>query len=458
MADATPATAELPGTATGRLAGWASDLRVDDIPGRVRARVVDLVIDAVACALAAGQAEEMSLVESFAVVLGEGTSTVIGDAKRRSPSAAALLNAYRITALTACDVYTPAHFHVTPEVVPPAFAVAEGSSATGSDLLVALTAGFEVATRVAAGLHYAAFRARGWHAPGVVGPFGGAAAVGSLLGLSPSSMRNALGLAGSQSAGTWAAWGTPTVKFHQARAAISGLLAGTLAESGFAAADDILGNPDGGILHAYSDGGEPERITAELGARWELERISLRPWPGATPVQPVISALMRLIESGRLRPPSTGPVRVHLAPTVVDQHARFSDPAGTFEAMLSIHYATAAIMTTGRLGFAEFLPAAYGRPDIRDQMRQVELIPDPGLNPQQCRVELGEPVFAAESVDVPKGHPDDPASRTLLAAKFHACADPVLGTGQATELLATIEALADLETTGALFRLLAPAS
>ncbi|HEV7604866.1 MAG TPA: MmgE/PrpD family protein, partial [Candidatus Limnocylindrales bacterium] len=308
MADATPATAELPETATGRLAGWASDVRVDDIPERVRARVVDLVIDAVACALAAGQAEEMALVESFAVVLGEGTTTVIGDAKRRSPSAAALLNAYRITALTACDVYTPAHFHVTPEVVPPAFAVAEGSSATGSDLLVALTAGFEVATRVAAGLHYAAFRARGWHAPGVVGPFGGAAAVGSLLGLSPGAMRNALGLAGSQSAGTWAAWGTPTVKFHQARAAISGLLAGTLAESGFAAADDILGNPDGGILHAYSDGGEPERITAELGARWELERISLRPWPGATPVQPVISALMRLIEAGRLRPPSSGPV------------------------------------------------------------------------------------------------------------------------------------------------------
>jgi 2-methylcitrate dehydratase PrpD len=390
-------------------------------------------------------------------MLGEGTTTVIGDSARLSPAGAALVNAYRITALTACDVYTPAHFHVTPEIVPPAFAVAERMNATGSDLLVALAAGLEVATRIAAGLNYPAFRARGWHAPGVVGPFGGAVAVGSLLRLPPKSMRNALGLAGSQSAGTWAAWGTPTVKFHQARAAISGLLAGTLAETGFAASDDILGNPDGGILHAYSDGGEPERITADLGSHWELERISLRPWPGATPLQPVISALMRLIDDGRLRAPSYVPVRIHVAPSVVDQHARFSDPTGTFEAMLSIHYATAAILTTGRLGFREFLPAAYGRREIREQMRQVELIPDPDLTPLQCRVEVGDPAFATESVDVPKGHPDDPASRSLLAAKFRACADPVLGTGQATELLATIEGLAGLEATRDLFRLLASA-
>lgn len=48
--------------------------------------------------------------------------------------------------------------------------------------------------------------------PGIVGPFGAAAAVGRLRGLSKLQMRNALGLAGSQSAGTWASWGTPTVK------------------------------------------------------------------------------------------------------------------------------------------------------------------------------------------------------------------------------------------------------
>ncbi len=79
------------------------------------------------------------------------------------------------------------------------------------------------------------FRARGWHGPGVFGPFGSAAAVGRLRGFDAETMARAFGLAGSQSAGTFAAWGTPTVKFHQCRGALSGLMAALLAEQKFAA-------------------------------------------------------------------------------------------------------------------------------------------------------------------------------------------------------------------------------
>ena len=61
-------------------------------------------------------------------------------------------------------------------------------------------------------------------------------------------MRNAFGLAGSQSAGTFAHWGTPTIKFHQSRGALSGLMAAWLAQTGFEASPDILTAPDGGLL------------------------------------------------------------------------------------------------------------------------------------------------------------------------------------------------------------------
>ena len=59
------------------------------------------------------------------------------------------------------------------------------SSATlsGRDLLVAIAAGLETVVRVGAGMRYPSMRARGWHSPGVIGPFGGAAARRSLLGL-----------------------------------------------------------------------------------------------------------------------------------------------------------------------------------------------------------------------------------------------------------------------------------
>ena len=54
---------------TGELAAFVRGLSVEDIPEPVRERVKDLLIDSVACALAAGRAEEIGQVEAFAGVL-----------------------------------------------------------------------------------------------------------------------------------------------------------------------------------------------------------------------------------------------------------------------------------------------------------------------------------------------------------------------------------------------------
>lgn len=444
---------------TADLAEFAASIEAESLPSAVRERTKDLLLDAIGCALAADRAEEIAQIDRFADLLGDHPmATVIGRGELRPPLAAAMLNGYRITALTACDVYTPAHFHVTPEVVPAALVVAERTKASGATLLASLAAGFEVATRVAAGLHYESFRARGWHTPGVAGPFGAAAAVARLLALDPVRVRNALGLAGSQSAGTWAAWGTPAVKFHQARGAASGLLAGMLAETGFDAAVDVLGHPDGGLLHAYSDGGDPAAIVDALGDRWEVTRISLRPWPGATPLQPIITGLFRLIAEGRLTPPSSASLRIFVAPSVHRQHARFRHPTGTFEAMLSIDYAAAVILRFGRLGVEEFMPEAYGLADLREAIdRQVEVVSDDTLTPLQCRLEVRSSGWMEVlPVDLPKGHPDDPATRDLLGQKFLEGAAGVLGVSRAHELLARLDHLEDEPDVANLCRLMRP--
>ena len=93
------------------------------------------------------------------------SSSVLGG-EPLSLAGATLLNAYLITAITACDVYAPAHCHLTPEVIPPALAIAGRERRSGKDLLVAVAAGLEVGARIGRGLNYAAFRGRGFHAPG----------------------------------------------------------------------------------------------------------------------------------------------------------------------------------------------------------------------------------------------------------------------------------------------------
>ncbi|NQU69009.1 MAG: MmgE/PrpD family protein, partial [Rhodospirillales bacterium] len=228
---------------TRQLAEFASSLTLDAIPEHVRDASKILLLDALACALAGHRGEETSQLHAMAAAMGQsGENSIIGGGwggGKLSLAGATLMNGFLITAVTMCDTHRATLTHITPEVVPPALAIAERDGLSGSDLLVAIAAGCEITTRVGLGLDYPVFREKGWHGPGVIGPFGSAAAVGSLRGFDGETMARAFGLAGSQSAGTFAAWGTPTVKFHQCRGALSGLMAALLAEQDFVATTEI---------------------------------------------------------------------------------------------------------------------------------------------------------------------------------------------------------------------------
>ena len=107
------------------LADFAAGLRYDDLPQRAREHCKNLVLDALACALAGYQGEETDQVRGLASALAQGTeSSVIGGAPL-SLVGATLFNGYLITAVTMCDVHRATMTHVTPEIVPPALAVAE---------------------------------------------------------------------------------------------------------------------------------------------------------------------------------------------------------------------------------------------------------------------------------------------------------------------------------------------
>src|SRR3984893_12640708 len=152
------------------LAQFAAGLTYDAIPTAAREHCKNLLMDALACALAGHQDEETGQVEALAGALAQsaGTSGIGGG--RLSLAGATLLNGYLITAVTMCDVHRSTLTHITPEVVPPALAIAERDGCSGRDLLVALAAGCEVMTRIGLGMDWPAGPARGWPGPGGLGP------------------------------------------------------------------------------------------------------------------------------------------------------------------------------------------------------------------------------------------------------------------------------------------------
>ncbi len=439
------------------LARFAAALRYEDIPEKAREHCKHLLLDALACALAGNQGEETPQMTALAEALAQSKESSVIAGGQLSLAGATLLNGYLITAVTMCDAHRPTMAHVTPEVIPPALAIAERDNLSGRDLLVAIAAGSEILTRIGLGLDYAAYRARGWHAPGVLGPFGAAAAVGRLRGFDAETMARAFGLAGSQAAGTYAAWGTPSVKFHQCRGALSGLLAALLAETKFVATREFLTAKDGGLFNTYAGGGKPELATAQLGTHWELEQIALRLWPSASLQQGLNTALFDLLEQNKIDPANVKQMRVAMSPAAFDYHGKLPKYKGKFEALISAHYTAAVSLYDRALTLAQFESARYDDPNVRRFAEQkIEIRPDPALNGVQTIVELklanGKKLVSR--CDHPRGSFENPLSRAQIEEKFRTYGKTRLPAARVEEIIEAVNRLEDFPSVRKLMDLL----
>ena len=447
----------MPGEATQVLAEFAAALKYDAIPSRVREQCKNLLLDTLACAVAGERGEETGQIAALAAALAQSHEASVIGGDRLSLAGATLLNGFLVTAVTMCDAHTATMTHITPEVVPPSLAVAERDNASGRDLLVALVAGMEVMTRIGIGTDYPAFRARGWHGPGTLGPFGAAAAVGRLRNFDAETMAKAFGLAGSQSAGTFAAWATPTVKWHQSRGALSGLMAALLAEQKFLATKEFLTAKDGGFYNTYSNGGKPEVAIADLGQRWELEQISLRLWPSASSTQTMNTALFDLVEKHAPAFEQIKQVRVSLSEAVYNLHGKLPNYKGKFDALISAHYVAAAILHDRALTLAQFEPARYDDPRMRRIAAElIEVRPDPAIKGNICEVEIemADGKTLKTRCEHPRGSPENPLARPQIEAKFRTYAKGVISEAAADEVIATVTKLEELGSVRRLMDLL----
>jgi 2-methylcitrate dehydratase PrpD len=431
------------GTLEERLAELAGQARRDDLPAAVLGYAARLIEDALANAVAGRTAETVARFEAATSGLaGPGPHTVCGG-RPLSAWAAAGQNAYQMTVHTMCDVYRPALCHVTPEVVPAALAAAELAGASGRDFVLAAALGLEVTTRVCLALDYPAFRARGWHSPGVAGALGAAAAAGRLLGLDQGAMTGCLGLAGAQAAGTFAAMGTVAVKFHQANGARAGLAAAQYAASGFAGSRQILTAPDGGILTTYSGGGNPGAALDGLGSSWELRRISMRAYPAASTLQSLVDCLLSGPAQAAYQAGQVARATIWLPSQAYRLGCGGWDSQLT--AMQSARFVTAVCLHQGSCWLDSFGPDRRAEPQITDfAATSVDVQLDETLEEGAVRVLLAGRAGQL-TLDRAFAHGDwrDPMSTGEIRAKAALCLASGLPPGRPGPALAALAGLAE---------------
>src|SRR5258708_17674171 len=224
------------------LAHFAATLRFEDIPAPVLRRAEDLFLDWFASALAGKAARPVEAIERFAITMGPaiGASEVLISRRHTSPLFAAMVNAASSHFAEQDDVHNGAVFHPGTVIFSPVLAVAQAIGSSGTELLTAAVAGYEVGIRVGEFLgrtHYQVF-----HTTGTAGTLAAAAGVGRLLNLSAEQMLNAFGSAGPQSAGLgeFLPDAPDPKQLPTAKAAADGLLSAYPAKHGFTGAKHIL--------------------------------------------------------------------------------------------------------------------------------------------------------------------------------------------------------------------------
>src|SRR5262245_54747199 len=227
------------------LAAFASDLSGSDIPAEVTERARYCLVDAVGCAMFGGRFAWSQIALSQTNLDPGRFPLPIAPAGRPGDIRdAALVWGTRAHAFELDSLCRPsAGVHPGATVALPALAMAKARGSSGRDLLRAIVAGCEVMFRIGTATRHTPEK-RGFHAPGLNGPFGSAIACGTLMGLSASQLTNALGIAGSLGAGllafSKAGRGGMVKRLHMGRAAEAGVLAAQLAADGFDGPDTVL--------------------------------------------------------------------------------------------------------------------------------------------------------------------------------------------------------------------------
>ncbi|NIN52077.1 MAG: MmgE/PrpD family protein, partial [Nitrososphaeria archaeon] len=212
---------------TKTLADFASSVRFSDLPEEALRHSKKCILDLLGVALAGSMTIPGRIIIDFVKKLGgEPEATVISSPLMVPCTNAALANGTLAHALELDDGSRYAMGHPGVVVIPAALAAAESNDVSGKDLITAVVLGYETFIRLGSAVNPSHFR-RGFHTTGTCGTFAAAVAAGKILGLDEDGMANALGLAGTQSAGLFefVSDGSMSKPLHPGRSAQSGVLA-----------------------------------------------------------------------------------------------------------------------------------------------------------------------------------------------------------------------------------------
>jgi 2-methylcitrate dehydratase PrpD len=446
-----------------QVAEWIAEIRYEDLPSDVIESTKLRILDVIGLALAGADTSfGRSTIAAATAMSPPGPSRIFGTGDSIGAPTAAFANAALSQALEYDDTHNESIVHMSSPAVAASLALAGTRPVTGRELILAIAIANEISCRVGS-VSSGQFHRRGFHPTGLFAPFGIAAGVGTILGLTAEQLAWAAGTAGSCAAGLLECWvdGTQTKFLHSGFAAQSGLMAALLAGAGVTGPPRVFEGRFGLFASHLPDPEVPRnfgRIADGLGSHWESRRSSFKPFPTAHVLHPYVSAILRLRLEHGIRPSDVVriecPVAEFNVSIVCEPVAEKRAPATQAHCRVCLQYTLAEALYAGSLGRNAYGDAMRLNPEVLALANKVEYVvdptfPGPGRFKGAVRVTLADGRVMTEVEEYNRGSAENPMSEAELRAKFDDNASGFLSSAQCDRLaleIARTENLADART------------
>jgi 2-methylcitrate dehydratase PrpD len=433
---------------TRAIAQFIAQLRYEDIPADVIARIKLLILDSFGCALY-GSALEWSRILRATLAKLDATKAcrVWGTTEFLSAPHAALVNGTLIQSFELDDVHRQGVLHVGAVTLPPLLAVTEiRPGLSGRDFLRAAVAGYEIGPRVGKCMgpqHIG----QGWHSGATVGVFSAVSGAAAALRLSSEQAVHALGIAGTQSAGLMAAqYGAMVKRMHAGRAAQSGLYGALLAQAGFTGIIDVFESPYGGFCSTFSRSSDRfnlDELSWELGRQWETMRISLKFYSCVGSNHTTLDAIRMMQDKTPFGADDIASIVVHGSQVTVEHVGWPYKPQGLTSAQLNLPFCVATLLLEGDVFVDQFTDAAVDDRRRIELSKKVSVLHDPAITARgsnyrhmvRIEVQLKNGAKLEQTVEAPRGSEASFASEADIVRKFKKLATHVVSGAKADEVV-----------------------
>jgi len=440
------------------LAKFASNVNYEDLPPDVVDRAKYFCLDFAGVTLNGSTTDSAkAVVKALDDVGRSGPSTIVGTNKRALPEYAAMANGTAFHSIEMDDINNEASLHPGVVAFPTALAMADIAPVSGKDFISAVVAGYDVIIRLGRALKPKEHYGRGFHPTGTCGAFGGAAVAARLLGLRGDDYTHALGIAGSQAAGSmeYLAQGAWTKRLHPGWSAHSGIWAALLARAGYSGPTTILEGRDG-FLNAYSGDPDPSLVLKDLGEEYQVTRTGVKPHACCRYNQGPIDCLLEIGKSNDFQAMDIEEVKIGVLSQgmrlVAEPVEAKRNPKSVVDMQFSMPFAAAVALSYGSASLNEYAIGIPDRPEVRHIMDRVQCVTDPKLDaqtpklfPAWAEVRTSNGRTMRSELTYPKGDPENPVTWDEMRTKFNLLSAPVISSQRQGKIISAIDSLEQMD-------------